>query len=72
VNDDKHRGVVAMFDPDRGFGFVTPDDARGGDVFFHHSQLLSPDVRTGDRVKFVIQPDEKRSGRFRAGGVERV
>lgn len=50
-------GILKMFDPDRGYGFVREDG--GGDVFFHITALLGggtdPDTLTrGARLVFDI------------------
>jgi CspA family cold shock protein len=59
------RGTVNTWFEDRGYGFVSRDDA-GGNVFLHISQM--PDKqppRVGDRVSFDVGVDP-RSGKHRA------
>ncbi|MFV0381475.1 MAG: cold-shock protein [Breznakia sp.] len=38
------QGKVKMFNPEKGFGFITIED--GSDVFFHYSQLLMEGFKT--------------------------
>jgi len=63
-------GVMMRWNDERGFGFIKPD---GGsqDLFCHVSSLKfrEDEIRDGDRVKFVVQYDE-RSGKNRAEDVE--
>ena len=46
---------------EKGFGFIKPDKG-DEDLFCHVSALLDGDgsVRDGDRVKFVVQYDERK------------
>lgn len=38
------QGKVKMFNPEKGFGFITIED--GSDVFFHYSQLMMEGFKT--------------------------
>lgn len=53
------QGKVKMFNPEKGFGFITIED--GSDVFFHYSQLMMEGFKTIDadaEVEFeVIETD---------------
>jgi len=65
-------GTVKAYNPDRGFGFISPDDG-GADVFVHIKEVQS-DVEflaTGDRVTFEVAMDPKR-GKPQARGVKLV
>ncbi len=42
------QGKVKMFNPEKGFGFITVED--GKDVFFHYSQLVMDGYKT-------VEPD---------------
>lgn len=44
------QGKIKMFNPEKGFGFITMED--GKDVFFHFSQLMMEGYKT-------IDPDTK-------------
>lgn len=49
-------GTVKWFNAEKGFGFITPDDAEG-DVFVHYSEIQTGGFRTLDenqRVQFEI------------------
>ncbi len=52
-------GVVARYDADRGFGFITPD-AGGADLFVHVS-VLSGDasLQPGDRVRYTVRQSDR-------------
>lgn len=54
------QGKVKMFNPEKGFGFVTMED--GKDVFFHYSQLLVEGYKTVDpdtKVEFELVESDR-------------
>ncbi|ODT99026.1 MAG: cold-shock protein [Pseudonocardia sp. SCN 72-86] len=52
-------GVVARYDGDRGFGFITPD-AGGDDLFTHVSVVKgSEPLQKGDRVRYAIRQSDR-------------
>jgi CspA family cold shock protein len=52
-------GVVARYDAERGFGFITPD-AGGADLFVHMSVLLGPEpLQKGDRVRYKVRQSDR-------------
>ena len=62
-------GVVARYDPDRGFGFIAPD-AGGPDLFVHVSVIRrGEELRQGDRVRFQVRQSDRGP---QADRVERV
>ncbi|MGY4499168.1 CspA family cold shock protein [Bradyrhizobium sp. GM24.11] len=55
-----YQGVVKSFFPDRGFGFVKPDDG-SKDIFFHIQTVQnSASPRVGQRVSFDVKVDDAR------------
>ncbi len=52
-------GVVARYDAERGFGFLTPD-AGGPDLFVHLSVLRGVEVlQKGERVRFKVRQSDR-------------
>lgn len=54
-------GTVKWFSPEKGFGFIAPDDG-GADVFAHHSAIQTSGYRTlenDQRVEFDITEGDK-------------
>lgn len=54
-------GVVKWFSPEKGYGFITPDDG-GKDVFVHFSAITGSGYRNleeGQRVSFDVQDGQK-------------
>jgi CspA family cold shock protein len=64
-------GTVKWFNPQKGFGFIQPDDG-GKDVFVHISaveQAGMHDLREGQKLSFDIVAD-RRTGRSSAGNLK--
>jgi CspA family cold shock protein len=54
-------GTVKWFSDEKGFGFVTPDEA-GKDLFVHHTGIVGDgyrSLREGARVEFDAEPGDK-------------
>nr|CAD6438841.1 cold-shock protein [Rhizobium sp. Q54] len=57
-------GTVKFFNPDKGFGFITPDNG-GGDVFVHISAVQASrlsGLQEGQKVSFETEPDARGKG----------
>jgi len=67
-------GTIASL-RDRGFGFIMPDGAGRGDLFFHHTAVAETsfdELREGQRVSFEEAPDPRDPSRQRAVNVRLV
>jgi cold shock protein len=54
-------GTVKWFKPDKGFGFVTPEDG-GRDIFVHRTVVLragAQSLESGQKVKMMVQTAAK-------------
>ena len=52
-------GVVARYDADRGFGFITPD-AGGADLFVHASVVSEgAPLQKGERVRYAVRQSDR-------------
>ena len=56
------KGSVKWFNPDKGYGFITPDDG-GKDLFVHHSEIQSSGgfatLKDGQKVEFEVGQGKK-------------
>jgi CspA family cold shock protein len=61
-------GTVKMYDEDRGFGFIAPDDG-GADIFVHAKAIVGASVlQPRQAVEFETVFDQAR-GKYRAADV---
>ena len=54
------QGTVKWFNAEKGFGFITSDE--GGDVFVHHTAIVSEGYRSldeGQKVRFDVTQGQK-------------
>lgn len=55
-------GKVKWFDNKKGFGFISQENATGGDIFVHHSAITGAGFKTlnqGEPVTFDVIQSEK-------------
>ena len=56
------KGTVKWFNPDKGFGFITPEDG-SKDLFVHHSEIQSgggfATLNDGQAVEFEVGQGQK-------------
>ena len=56
------KGTVKWFNPDKGFGFITPEDGEK-DLFVHHSEIQSggsfATLSDGQVVEFEVGQGQK-------------
>lgn len=63
-------GTVKWFNPDKGYGFIQPDDG-GKDVFVHISAVQSSGLshlQEGQKISFELVAD-RRTGKSSAGNL---
>ena len=63
-------GTVKWFNPDKGYGFIQPDDG-GKDVFVHISAVEQSGLRNlqeGQKINYEVVAD-KRTGKSSAGNL---
>lgn len=51
-------GTVKFFNPDKGFGFITPDDGTK-DVFVHQNSLNGCRIHDNDKVNYEVESGPK-------------
>ena len=57
-------GTIKFFNPDKGYGFIKPDDG-GRDIFVHITAVEQAGLKTlpeGARITFEVEPDKKGKG----------
>jgi len=63
-------GTVKWFNPDKGFGFIAPDDG-GKDVFVHITAVREAGLETlNDDQKVEFEMEAGRDGRSSAGSLK--
>ncbi len=54
---DMQTGIVKMFNSEKGFGFIKPDDG-GEDIFVHQTGLID-NINRDDKVEFSQERGKK-------------
>ncbi len=69
MNDDRLRGKIVHYSPEKKFGFIRLDGEADNDIFFHLVEFKGMTPHIGDRASFYAEADPRRDGRRRAKDV---
>ena len=68
---DRESGRIKWFSPEKGFGFVEPDDPSLTDIFIHKTQVpVGVNLDTDVRIEFSIEPNQRNPSKLRAVAVK--
>lgn len=56
--NEKNTGKVKFFIPNKGYGFITPDDG-SGDIFFHKKNVAGRVPEKDEKVQFEIEQTDR-------------
>jgi cold shock CspA family protein len=60
VSGSAKRGKIKFYIPERGFGFILPEDG-GPDLFFHYGAVIDREPEKDDRVLYLLGTRDGRS-----------
>ena len=65
MSEEKKTGTVKWFNSRKGYGFITPEDAEGADIFVHYTAIKDEGedqyrlLNEGDKVVFNVSDGKK-------------
>ena len=65
MSEEKKTGTVKWFNSRKGYGFITPEDAEGSDIFVHYTAIKIEGedpyraLNEGDKVSFNVSDGKK-------------
>ena len=66
MSEEKKTGTVKWFNSRKGYGFITPEDAEGADIFVHYTAIKDEGedqpfkaLFEGDKVSFTVSDGKK-------------
>ena len=65
MSEEKKTGTVKWFNSRKGYGFITPEETEGDDVFVHYTAIKDEGenqfraLNEGDKVSYIVSDGKK-------------